>query len=103
MTVLGTTSRKEHAQSYGCIVSDESTLEVLHYVEKPQSFVSTDINSGMCVGVLTFRAPAAARAAHIATYHGILFSPSLDRVGRTASLFGQIHRGSPARVHRVRP
>jgi len=49
VTVLGTTSRKEHAQSYGCIVSDESTLEVLHYVEKPKSFVSTDINSGMYI------------------------------------------------------
>jgi mannose-1-phosphate guanylyltransferase len=31
----------------GCIVSDKNTGEILHYVEKPSTFVSTLVNCGV--------------------------------------------------------
>lgn len=31
----------------GCIVSDKNTREILHYVEKPSTFVSTVVNCGV--------------------------------------------------------
>lgn len=49
VTIFGTTARKEHANNYGCIVTDDKTNEVLHYVEKPKSFVSQDINAGVYI------------------------------------------------------
>ena len=32
---------------YGCLVTDEGSVKVQHYVEKPSTFVSTDINAGV--------------------------------------------------------
>ncbi|VDP96472.1 unnamed protein product [Trichobilharzia regenti] len=32
---------------FGCIVEDPITHEVMHYVEKPATFVSTTINCGI--------------------------------------------------------
>eukprot|EP00040_Diaphanoeca_grandis_P038878 m.257607 g.257607 ORF g.257607 m.257607 type:complete len:459 (+) comp35466_c0_seq1:102-1478(+) len=49
VTIFGTTARKEHSTNYGCIITDENTMEVLHYVEKPKSFVSQDINAGVYI------------------------------------------------------
>jgi mannose-1-phosphate guanylyltransferase len=37
----------EAATNYGCIVSDPQTHEVLHYVEKPSSYISSTINCGV--------------------------------------------------------
>ena len=37
----------EAACNYGCIVSDPLTHEVLHYVEKPSSYISSTINCGV--------------------------------------------------------
>jgi mannose-1-phosphate guanylyltransferase len=37
----------EAACNYGCIVSDPETHEVLHYVEKPSSYISSTINCGV--------------------------------------------------------
>jgi ADP-glucose pyrophosphorylase len=38
--------KKETATNYGCIVSDPSSL-VLHYVEKPESWISNMVNGGV--------------------------------------------------------
>ena len=37
----------EAACNYGCIVSNPQTHEVLHYVEKPSSYISSTINCGV--------------------------------------------------------
>lgn len=45
--ILGTRVSNEAASNFGCIVSDPSTKQVLHYVEKPESHVSNLINCGV--------------------------------------------------------
>ena len=44
--ILGTRATESQAAHYGCIVKNPKTHEVLHYVEKPESFVSSLINGG---------------------------------------------------------
>jgi mannose-1-phosphate guanylyltransferase len=44
--ILGTEANEQQALSYGCIVEDPNTHKVLHYVEKPETFVSNIINAG---------------------------------------------------------
>ncbi|XP_046376616.1 mannose-1-phosphate guanylyltransferase regulatory subunit alpha-A-like isoform X2 [Haliotis cracherodii] len=46
-TILATEATRQQSLEYGCIVDDKSTHEVLHYVEKPGTFVSTTINCGV--------------------------------------------------------
>ncbi|KAM5125684.1 mannose-1-phosphate guanylyltransferase regulatory subunit alpha [Mantella aurantiaca] len=45
--MLGTTANRTQSLNYGCIVSNGETQEVLHYVEKPGTFVSDIINCGI--------------------------------------------------------
>ena len=45
--ILGTRVSKDVASNFGCIVSDEHTKRVLHYVEKPESHISNLINCGL--------------------------------------------------------
>ena len=49
MTILGTDSTKQQSNNFGCIVEDQKTGEVLHYVEKPETYVSSLINCGVYV------------------------------------------------------
>eukprot|EP01112_Ceratiomyxa_fruticulosa_P012337 TRINITY_DN340_c1_g1_i11.p1 TRINITY_DN340_c1_g1~~TRINITY_DN340_c1_g1_i11.p1 ORF type:complete len:414 (+),score=62.20 TRINITY_DN340_c1_g1_i11:213-1454(+) len=46
-TIMGTKVPKEHANYFGCLVKDEQSNALLHYVEKPETFVSDLINAGM--------------------------------------------------------
>ncbi|KAL7752659.1 hypothetical protein RI367_001661 [Sorochytrium milnesiophthora] len=46
-TMLSTRVTKEQSSRYGCAVVDPSTAEVLHYVEKPEFFISDLINGGI--------------------------------------------------------
>lgn len=39
--------KKENASKYGCIVYDADTSVVLHYVEKPESYISNTVNGGV--------------------------------------------------------
>ncbi|XP_063951956.1 mannose-1-phosphate guanyltransferase alpha-A-like isoform X1 [Lytechinus pictus] len=48
-TMLSTEATRDQSLSYGCLVENENTHEVMHYVEKPQTFVSTVINCGLYV------------------------------------------------------
>jgi mannose-1-phosphate guanylyltransferase len=45
--ILGTRVSNDAASNFGCIVSDPSTRQVLHYVEKPESHISNLINCGV--------------------------------------------------------
>lgn len=45
--ILGTEATRQQSQNYGCIVENKETHEILHYVEKPETFVSTLINCGI--------------------------------------------------------
>ncbi|XP_016093686.1 mannose-1-phosphate guanyltransferase alpha-B isoform X1 [Sinocyclocheilus grahami] len=45
--LLGTTANRTQSLNYGCIVENHETNEVLHFVEKPSTFVSDIINCGI--------------------------------------------------------
>ncbi|XP_051882039.1 mannose-1-phosphate guanyltransferase alpha-A [Pristis pectinata] len=45
--MLGTTANRRQSMNYGCIVENLQSHEVLHYVEKPSTFVSEIINCGV--------------------------------------------------------
>nr|XP_033801281.1 mannose-1-phosphate guanyltransferase alpha [Geotrypetes seraphini] len=45
--MLGATANRTQSLNYGCIVAKADTQEVLHYVEKPSTFVSNIINCGI--------------------------------------------------------
>uniref|UniRef100_V9KU38 Mannose-1-phosphate guanyltransferase alpha-A n=1 Tax=Callorhinchus milii TaxID=7868 RepID=V9KU38_CALMI len=45
--MLGTTANRRQSLNYGCIVENQLTHQVLHYVEKPGTFVSDIINCGV--------------------------------------------------------
>jgi len=46
-TILGKKVSPEEAKKYGCLAVDPTTKEVLHYAEKPETFVSDIINCGI--------------------------------------------------------
>ncbi|CAO3655310.1 unnamed protein product [Mucor fragilis] len=46
-TMLSTKIAREQAKKYGCLVRDSETNEVLHYVEKPETFISDLISCGV--------------------------------------------------------
>lgn len=48
-TILGTKVAPDVATNFGCIVQDLETHEVLHYVEKPETQISSMINCGVYV------------------------------------------------------
>ncbi|TDH65638.1 hypothetical protein CCR75_004047 [Bremia lactucae] len=46
-TVLGKRVFHDEAKKYGCLVADPVTKEILHWAEKPETFVSNIINCGV--------------------------------------------------------
>ncbi|CAO3626907.1 unnamed protein product [Cunninghamella blakesleeana] len=46
-TMLGTKVPREQATKYGCLIANQDTNEVLHYVEKPETFISDLISCGV--------------------------------------------------------
>lgn len=46
-TILGTEATRQQSLNYGCIVESQESHEVMHYVEKPETFISTTINCGV--------------------------------------------------------
>ncbi|KAI8381516.1 nucleotide-diphospho-sugar transferase [Radiomyces spectabilis] len=46
-TMLSTKVPREQATKYGCLVAKPDTHEVLHYVEKPETFISDLISCGV--------------------------------------------------------
>ncbi|WVR09539.1 hypothetical protein IAU60_006608 [Kwoniella sp. DSM 27419] len=48
-TIMGVNVKKETAVRYGCIVTDPETEQMVHYVEKPDSWISSTVNGGIYV------------------------------------------------------
>ena len=48
-TVLGTEATRQQSVNYGCIVEDKTSHSILHFVEKPKSYISTIINCGVYI------------------------------------------------------
>lgn len=48
-TVLGTEATRQQSLNYGCVVEDKDTHAVLHYVEKPSTYISSTISCGIYV------------------------------------------------------
>ncbi|CAH7687817.1 nucleotide-diphospho-sugar transferase [Phakopsora pachyrhizi] len=46
-TLMGVQVSKELSTRFGCIVTNPETAQALHYVEKPESFLSNTINTGV--------------------------------------------------------
>jgi len=49
LTIMGTEATRQQSVNYGCLVTEKSTGKVTHYVEKPNTYVSTLINCGVYV------------------------------------------------------
>lgn len=49
ITIMSTEATKQQSIHYGCLVIDNLTGTVNHYVEKPSSYVSTFINCGVYI------------------------------------------------------
>lgn len=49
LTIMGTEATRQQSVFYGCLVMEKATGQVTHYVEKPETFVSTLINCGVYV------------------------------------------------------
>ncbi|OQR76421.1 mannose-1-phosphate guanyltransferase alpha-A-like [Tropilaelaps mercedesae] len=47
ITVLGTEAARSQSVNYGCLAVQQDSGEILHYVEKPSTFVSSIINCGV--------------------------------------------------------
>jgi len=47
LTLVATRINREYASNYGCLVEDPETHQLVHYAEKPETFVSDLINCGM--------------------------------------------------------
>lgn len=48
-SILATEANRKQAHNFGCLVEDPDTHKVLHYVEKPETFVSEVINCGIYI------------------------------------------------------
>lgn len=46
---MGTEATRQQSVHYGCMVRQQPTKTVTHYVEKPNTYVSTLINCGVYV------------------------------------------------------
>ncbi|WWC63373.1 uncharacterized protein I303_105973 [Kwoniella dejecticola CBS 10117] len=46
-TIMGVNVKKETAQKYGCIVTEPESSLMVHYVEKPDSWISNTVNGGV--------------------------------------------------------
>ena len=40
---------RQQSVNYGCIVEDKTSHSILHFVEKPRSYISTLINCGVYI------------------------------------------------------
>jgi len=69
-TIMSKRVQSQEARNYGCLVADPSSHHVLHYAEKPETFVSDLVNCG----VYLFRREIFDRIAAIAQQ-----KPSMER------------------------
>lgn len=48
-TMMATEATRQQSLNYGCIVEDKNSHSILHYVEKPETYVSPLINCGVYI------------------------------------------------------
>jgi len=48
-TLMATEATRQQSLNYGCIVEDKTSHSILHYVEKPETYVSPLINCGVYI------------------------------------------------------
>jgi len=48
-TMMATEATHQQSVNFGCIVEDKTSHSILHYVEKPETYVSTLINCGVYI------------------------------------------------------
>jgi mannose-1-phosphate guanylyltransferase len=48
-TVMAVKVPREEAQKFGCIVIDGETSQVRHWVERPEEFLSDEVNAGLYI------------------------------------------------------
>lgn len=49
VTLLATEATRQQSLNYGCVVEDSQTHSMLHYVEKPTTYISTLVNCGVYI------------------------------------------------------
>jgi len=49
VTMLATEATRQQSVNYGCIVEDKTSHQVVHFVEKPSTYVSQLINCGVYI------------------------------------------------------
>jgi len=49
VTVMATEATRQQSLNYGCIVEDKATHHILHFVEKPATYISSLINCGVYI------------------------------------------------------
>lgn len=49
VTVMATEATRQQSLNYGCIVEDKDTHSIVHYVEKPATYISSLINCGVYI------------------------------------------------------
>ncbi|ORZ00931.1 nucleotide-diphospho-sugar transferase [Syncephalastrum racemosum] len=82
-TMLGTKVPREQATKYGCLVAKPNTNEVLHYVEKPETFISDLISCGVYlfdIAVFDEIKKAIDRKKDLTEENDYLWTPSDDRL-----------------------
>jgi len=71
LTVLATEATRQQSSNYGCMVEEKESHRLTHYVEKPETFVSTVINCGVYVCSLElFQIIAAIFVQRQSSYYG---------------------------------
>lgn len=87
-TILATKVPKETASRYGCIVADPESFKVLHYVEKPETFVSDLISCG----IYLFRKEIFAEMEKVVKEHNQNASKLLETEGYDAAAVADVVR-----------
>lgn len=49
ITIMSTEATRNQSLNYGCLVTNKIDGKVTHYVEKPNSYVSTEISCGVYI------------------------------------------------------
>ena len=49
LTIMTTEATRQQSLNYGCVVEDKSTHTMRHYVEKPSTYISSLVNTGVYI------------------------------------------------------
>ena len=49
LTIMTTEATRQQSLNYGCVVEDRATHTMRHYVEKPSTYISSLVNTGVYI------------------------------------------------------